>query len=186
MAEMLRDLGANIVDTDVIAREVVEPGTPGLVAVLERFGSDVVRDGRLDRKHLASIVFGDAEALADLNAIVHPLIREETYRQVAQLENGRPIVIVVPLLVESGRYPVDGVLVVDVDPAVAVQRLVESRGWTEKQALDRIAAQISREERLAAADFVIDNSGDGADLADAVGKAWDWITGLESISSRRP
>src|SRR5690606_15408067 len=123
---------------------------------------------------------GDAEALADLNAIVHPAVGAEIARRMQQLADTDAIVVLdVPLLVEAKNpYPVAGLLVVDVDPEVAVRRLVEQRGMREEDVRARMARQASREERLARADRVIDNSGTRADLADQVDEVWRWVESL--------
>ncbi len=177
---MLADRGAVIIDTDEIAREVVEPGTAGHAAVVERFGPSIVQaDGALDRAALARLVFSDAEALTDLNAIVHPAVRAAVIERLAELSGSdRVVVLVVPLLVESGAYQVDGVIVVDCSEDLAVSRLVNSRGMEEADARRRLAAQATRAERLTAADFVIHNDGSWEQLEAEVGRAWGWISGL--------
>jgi dephospho-CoA kinase len=172
--------GAVIVDADLVARQVVEPGTPGLAKIFERFGPGVRReDGALDRAALAGIVFSDAEALAALNAITHPAIVEEMARQIAaHNDTDRVVVMDAALLFEVLRQGMVGRMVVDVEPEVAVDRLVRFRGFNSEDARKRIAAQMSREERLAMADFVIDNSGDEAALDAEVDRAWAWIQTL--------
>lgn len=164
---MLAERGAVVVDADRLAREAVAVGTAGLRAVIDRFGPEVVAgDGALDRGALAGVVFDDPEALADLNAIVHPPVRAAIAARVAELQGTDAVVVLeIPLLVESGRtYGASQVIVVDCPEDVAVRRLVESRGMDEADARRRIAAQVSREERLAAADIVIDNAGSIDDL----------------------
>ena len=156
---------------------MVEPGTPGFDAVVAEFGPDVVAtDGTLDRDRLAALVFADPDNRRRLNAILHPLIGarmvERTADAVAADEHA-VVVNDVPLLVEGGladRY--DAVLVVDVDPETQVRRLVEQRGMTEPDARARMAAQATREQRLAVADLVIDNSADLDALTRRVGEAW--------------
>lgn len=177
VARRLAGRGAVVVDSDAIAREVVEPGTVGLERVVAEFGTGVVAaDGSLDRPALARIVFDDDAARARLNAIVHPLVGEEVLRRMAAAAERDPDAVVVndvPLLVEGGmsdRY--DVVVVVDADPEVALRRLVDLRGMTEADARARIAAQAGREERLAAADHVITNHGDLAELDAAVDQLW--------------
>ena len=172
--------GAVVVDADAVVRELQASGTPVFEAIVERFGPGVVRpDGELDRPALAAIVFGDPEALADLNRLVHPAVGAEVLRRVAEQEGtDRVVVLDVPLLVESGRYRASGVIVVDVPPEVAVERLVRDRGMTEEEARARMARQASREERLARADLVIDNSGPPEALDEAVDRAWAWISTL--------
>lgn len=167
-----------VVDADLIARQVVEPQTPAYAAVVARFGTEVVHPGGgLDRRALADLVFDDPQALGDLNAIVHPAVRAEVAARLAAQETSDAVVVlVVPLLVEAGTYDVAAVIVVDCPEEVAVQRLVEGRGMDEADARRRIAAQASREERVARADLVIHNGGSLPELEAQVEWAWDWIT----------
>lgn len=153
---------------------MVSPGTPGLAAVAEEFGPDVIAaDGSLNRAVLAAIVFSDAAALARLNALTHPLIRQRAADLLAQAPDGAVVVYDVPLLAEGvGRAEWDMVVVVDAPDEVRIARLVE-RGLTEADARARMAHQAPREERLALADVVIDNSGSREDLAAAVRDLWD-------------
>ena len=149
--------------------------------MVERFGPGIVAgDGTLDRAVVADLVFNDAEALADLNAIVHPAVGAEIARRMQELaETDEVVILDVPLLVESkNAYPVAGLLVVDVDPELALQRLVTHRAMREADVRARMARQASRDERLARADRVIDNSGTADDLANEVDAAWEWIQGL--------
>ncbi|MFO7279348.1 MAG: dephospho-CoA kinase [Thermoanaerobacterales bacterium] len=186
VSAMLAERGAVVVDADAIVRELQQPGTPVFDAMVERFGREIVApDGTLDRAAVADRVFGDPEALADLNAIVHPAVGAEIARRLEELAPTDAVVVLdVPLLVESKNpYPVAGLLVVDVDPEVAVRRLVEHRGMREADVRARMARQASREERLARADHVIDNSGTLDDLARQVDEAWAWIEGLRSRQS---
>lgn len=182
VAGLLAAKGAAVVDADRLARDVVAPGTPGLADVMARFGPAVVAgDGSLDRAALAQVVFGDPVALADLNAMVHPLVRAGIDQRLVELRASGPAVVVleIPLLVESGRsYGAAAVIVVDCPPEVALRRLVQGRGMDEADARRRMAAQISRVERLAAADIVIDNSGPLEALAAEVDRVWEAITGL--------
>lgn len=182
VADRLAARGAVIVDADLLAREVVAVGTPGLAAVAERFGPTVLtvpRDGapaELDRAALGAIVFADPDARRDLEAIVHPLVRDRA----AELTRAAPpdavVVQVIPLLVETGQAGVfDLVVVVDVDPGVQLSRLIERNGLTPEQAMARIEAQASRAQRLAVADRVVDNSGSIADLDAAVDALWRWL-----------
>src|SRR5581483_3591789 len=145
---------------DVVAREVVAAGSEGLAAVVAEFGPEVLAaDGELDRAAVAAIVFADPSARARLNAIVHPRVRDRAAELVAAAPPGSVVVQAIPLLVEVGLAAAfDLVIVVDVDPETAVQRLVNSRGMTEADARARIAAQVDRAQRLAAADVVVDNS----------------------------
>lgn len=156
------ELGAVIVDSDVLARQVVEPGTPGLAAVAERFGPEILAPDRtLDRKALAGKVFGDDEARKDLEAILHPLIRAAADRLEAEAPEGALVVHVIPLLVEIGRSSgFDAIVVVDVPEDLQLERVMSRDGATRAQVEARIAAQASRSERLAVATHVIDNSSD--------------------------
>ena len=158
VADMFGDLGVAIIDTDIIAREVVEPGEPALEEIRERFGDEVVNaDGSLDRRALRRRVFADDEARADLEAILHPRIGAETRRQ-SDTANGPYQILVVPLLVGSPLAQfVDSVLVVDCSEALQIERLLARDAETVEQARRILAAQSSRDERLAIADFVIDN-----------------------------
>lgn len=172
---MLAERGAVVVDADRLAREAVAVGTEGYRAVVDRFGSEVVAgDGALDRGALAGVVFDDPKALADLNAIVHPRVRAAIAERVAELAGTDAVVVLeIPLLVESGRsYGASQVIVVDCPEDVAVRRLVEGRGMDPADARRRIAAQVSRAERLAAADIVIDNRGSLDDLRRQVDLVW--------------
>lgn len=177
VAQLLRDLGATVVDADVLAREAVAPGTEGLAQVARTFGPQVIGpDGALDRDAMAEVVFADPSARQRLEAIIHPRVRARAAEIEAAARASDPAVVVVhdvPLLVETGQQQsYDVVLVVDVEPEVQVRRLVEQRGLTQAQARARIAAQIDRQARLAAADVVIDNSGTRDDLARRVSQVW--------------
>lgn len=178
VSRMLVGYGAVLIDADRIAREVVEPGTPGLAAVVEEFGTGVLTsEGTLDRPKLGSIVFADAERLGALNAIVHPLVGARS----AELERaaGPDSVVVhdVPLLTENGLAPLyDLVVVVDAAPETQLDRLVRLRGMTEEEARARMAAQATREQRRAVADLVIDNDGPIAALEPQVRSVWAELT----------
>ena len=173
--------GAVVIDADAIVREVQAPGHPVFAAMVERFGPEIVAaDGTLDRQAVADLVFGDDEALAALNAIVHPAVGAEiATRLEAEAETDHVVVLDVPLLVESGRDDMAGLIVVDVDPELAVSRLVEHRGFRADDARARIARQVPRADRLARADLVIDNSGPIEALDEQVERAWDWISSLD-------
>lgn len=166
--------GAVIVDSDVIAREVVEPGTDGLAAVVAEFGPQVLRaDGALDRPALGAVVFADPERLKALNAIVHPLVRARSAELEAAAAPDAVVVHDVPLLAENGLAPLyDLVVVVDAEDEVRVDRLVRLRGMTEEEAKARMAAQATRADRLAIADLVIDNSGPLEGLSARVDEVW--------------
>ncbi|MEW1866333.1 MULTISPECIES: dephospho-CoA kinase [unclassified Streptomyces] len=174
VTRLLGSYGATVVDADRIAREVVEPGTPGLAAVAAEFGPGVLReDGALDRPKLGAIVFADEERRKALNAIVHPLVAERS----AELQQaaGPDAIVVhdVPLLTENGLAPrYDLVVVVDAAPATQLDRLVRQRGMAEPEARARMAAQATREERLAIADLVIDNDGPLENLEPQVREVW--------------
>ncbi|HEX9994713.1 MAG TPA: dephospho-CoA kinase [Acidimicrobiales bacterium] len=180
VSAMLAERGAVVVDADAIVRDLQRPGTPVFRAMVERFGPGIVApDGTLDRAAVAAIAFADPAALADLNAIVHPAVGEEIARRLAEeAPTDHVVVLDVPLLVESGRGDLAGVVVVDVDPDVAVARLVAQRGMTEADARARMARQASREERLARADRVVDNSGTVDDLRRRVDEVWAWARSL--------
>jgi dephospho-CoA kinase len=170
VAALLRELGAVVVDSDVLAREVVEPGTPGLAAVVEAFGPEVLTaDGSLDRPALGAVVFGDEGARRRLEAILHPLIRARAAELEAAAPDGTVVVHDIPLLVETGQADrFDAVLVVDVPVETQVERMVRGRGMSREDALARVAAQADREQRLAAATHVVDNTGTREDLRDRV------------------
>ena len=161
IANQFAELGVDVVDADVIAREVVEPGTPALAAIADHFGPDVITpDGQLDRRRLREQVFSDPSAKAWLNALLHPLIRSEMQRQCAAARSPYCL-LVVPLLVENKLTGLaNRVLVVDVDEATQIERTCRRDGVTSEQAKAIIAAQASRSERLAAADDVIENAND--------------------------
>ena len=179
---MLSERGALVVDADVVARQAMEPGGPAYQPVVDRFGTEVLgRDGALDRQRLADVVFADPGARADLNAIVHPAVRAVMAERVADADPGVEVVVLdIPLLVESRRsYPeLAGVIVVDCPVDVAVRRVVAQRGMSEEAVRARISAQASRDQRLARADYVIDNSGSLDHLAAEVERCWAWIQGL--------
>ncbi|HEV7875752.1 MAG TPA: dephospho-CoA kinase [Nocardioides sp.] len=174
VSALLAARGAVIVDADTIAREVVEPGTPGLAAVVEAFGPDVLAsDGSLDRPALAAVVFADPEARARLDAIVHPLVRVRATELAAAAAPDAVVVNDVPLLVETGQAGAyDLVVVVEADLDARIARLVE-RGLTAEDARARMAAQATDEQRRALADVVLDNSGAPAELEAQVDRFWD-------------
>jgi dephospho-CoA kinase len=170
VAALLRELGAVVVDSDVLAREVVEPGTPGLAAVVEAFGPEVLdADGRLDRPALGALVFGDEPARRRLEGILHPLIRARAAELEAAAPEGAVVVHDIPLLVETGQADrFDAVVVVDVPVETQVDRMVRDRGMSREDALARVKAQASREARLAVATHVVENTGTREDLRDRV------------------
>ncbi|PZP03710.1 MAG: dephospho-CoA kinase [Corynebacterium urealyticum] len=178
VASRLKTLGARIVDADKIAREIVEPGEPALAELAEAFDGVLNADGALNRAELARQAFATPEATEKLNSITHPRIRERTLQRFAQARTEDVPVLVydMPLLIENGEYKkMDHVLVVDAEDEIRIDRLVNSRGLDEDDARRRIAAQISREERLAAADSVVDNSGTRDQLLQQVDTFWEQV-----------
>ncbi|MEU8799716.1 dephospho-CoA kinase [Spirillospora sp. NPDC048819] len=174
----LAERGALVIDADKIAREVVEPGTPGLAAVVAEFGDDVLLpSGALDREKVGRIVFADADRLAALNAIVHPLVGDRMQELMDAAPGGAVVVYDVPLLAENGLAPMyDEVVVVDAPEDVQLDRLVARRGMTEEDARARMANQASRADRRAVATHVIDNSGTLDDLKTQVDALWESLT----------
>jgi dephospho-CoA kinase len=176
VARALARRGAVVIDADAIAREVVEPGRPGLTAVVERFGAGILDgEGRLDRPKLAALVFENAAALADLNAIVHPLVAAETARRIAAAPPDSVVVIDVPLLVEAARSGYDVVVIVEAPEPVRLERLI-GRGMNPDDARKRMAAQASDAERRKVADVVLDNSGSEEDLERQIEALWAQLT----------
>jgi dephospho-CoA kinase len=175
VARMLEARGAVVFDADVLAREAVEPGTPGHAAVIERFGADVLAPGgALDREALASIVFADPAARRDLEAIVHPEVRRrfaegtEAYR-----DTDRVVVFSAPLLVETGMHTAfDVLVVVSATPDMQIDRLMRDRGMSEEAVRSRIDAQATPEARAEAADVVVDNEGSVEELEAQVDRVW--------------
>jgi dephospho-CoA kinase len=178
VARLLAARGALVVDSDALAREVVAPGTAGLAAVVEAFGPGYLdAAGALDRPALAALVFADPSARERLNAIVHPLVGAAAAARTAGAPDDAVVVHDVPLLVETGMAPLfDVVVVVDTDPQTQLERLVARRGMTRADAEARIAAQATREERLAAADHVIANDGTLTELEEQVARLWQILT----------
>jgi dephospho-CoA kinase len=174
VSAMFVELGAVVVDADVLAREVVAPGTPGLASVVAEFGPQVLAaDGSLDRAKLGAIVFADPSRRAALEGIIHPLVRARA----ADLEAGAPagsvVVHDIPLLAETGQAAsFEAVIVVDVPSEVQIERTVRERGWSPDEARARIAAQADREDRLAVATYVIDNTGTTEDLHQRVAEVF--------------
>jgi len=181
VAAMLVERGATLLDADAIVRGLQLPGMPVFVAMAERWGDRILDDaGGLDRQVVADIVFADPDELAALNGIVHPAVGDEMIRRRRELAaTDATVILDIPLLVESGHRGLAGVIVVDVDPDLAVERLVSGRGFTSVDARNRISMQASRAERLDRADLVVDNSGTLDDLAGQVDLAWTWIATLE-------
>lgn len=187
---LLAEKGAVVVDADLIAREVVAVGGSAYQGVVDRFGSAVLApDSSIDRSALAAIVFSDPGARADLNALTHPAIRSVMDEEIAaQADTDRVVVVDIPLLAETGeeRQYLDGVIVVDTPPELAVERLVSQRGIDRADAEARLAAQVSREARLGLADYVIDNGDGRTELYRQVERAWTWIGQLgQGVTARR-
>jgi dephospho-CoA kinase len=177
VAAELAARGAIVIDADVLAREVVEPGTPGLAAIIERFGPEVLTDGRLDRAHLAEIVFADPVARRDLEGIVHPAVRARAAELERAAGSAAVVVHVIPLLVETGQQgDFDLVVTIDVDHETQIQRMMARNGFSRTEAEARIAAQAAREDRKAAADMVLDNSANVAQLKDQIDALWAVLT----------
>jgi dephospho-CoA kinase len=174
VSRLLAEHGAVVIDADLLAREVVEPGTPGLAEVVEAFGAGVLADdGSLDRAALGARVFGDDAARRRLEAIIHPRVRARAAEIEAAADPDAIVVHDIPLLVETGQADsFDGVIVVDVPVEVQVERLVGERGMSANEAQGRIAAQAARQQRAGAADWIVDNTGSLADLKLAVARVW--------------
>jgi dephospho-CoA kinase len=174
VSALLAKRGAVVIDADRITRELQRAGSPVFDAMVKRFGAGIVAsDGELDRQAVADIVFADSAALADLNAIVHPAVGAEIARRLeAEAPTDHVVVLDVPLLVESGRDDLAALVVVDIDPEIALRRLVAHRGMREDDVRARMARQASREERRARADHIIDNSGTPEDLVEQVDDIW--------------
>jgi dephospho-CoA kinase len=186
VSALLAGHGAEIIDADAIVRELQEPGSPVLAQMAARFGAHVILDdGSLDRAAVAAVVFGESEearaARADLNGIVHPALQREIRSRIEALSDTDRIVILdFPLLAENPRDDLDATIVVDVDPDIAVERLVAFRGMDADDAQRRIASQIDRAARRAIATHVIDNSADEAELDRRVGEVWDDLLRLRA------
>jgi len=171
--------GAIIIDGDGIAKQLQQKGSPTLQKLVDEFGDILLESGELDRAKVAQMVFGDADMLKRLNAIMHPAIGVEILRQIElNMATDNVVVLDMPLLVENPRDGMSGLVVVDVEPEVAISRLVQFRNMIEEDARRRMANQASREDRLKVADRVIDNSGKPEDLTAQVDDVWDWFATL--------
>jgi dephospho-CoA kinase len=178
----LAERGAVVIDADGVVRELQAPGGAVLAAMVEHFGDGILAaDGTLDRQAVADIVFTDAEQLKALNAIVHPAVGAEIDARIeAQRTLDNIVVLDIPLLVENKPYSPEGVIVVDTDPEIAVDRLVRFRGFSADDARARMSRQATREQRLAEADFVVPNDGTPEDLLEHIEACWNWIQQLEA------
>jgi dephospho-CoA kinase len=183
VAAELAARGAIIIDADVLAREVVEPGTPALAAIIDRFGVQILKDGQLDRARLAEIVFADPIARRDLERIVHPAVRARA-AELERAAGGAAVVVhVIPLLVETGQHEdFDLVVTVDADFETQIKRLMARNRLSRAEAESRIAAQASREDRTRAADVVVDNTGNMTQLKEQIDALW---TELSSAVTRQ-
>ncbi len=184
----LAALGAVLIDADAVSRELQQPGGSAYVAMVEHFGADILSaDGTLDRPKIAAMVFPNPDLLKQLNALVHPLLGTEIRSRLrAHLGTDDIVVLDVPLLIENLAFPVSAVIVVDTPVEVAVDRLVRQRGMDEADARARIARQATREERLARADFVVDNGGDREHLAEQIPTLWAWVQAVEQVDPADP
>ena len=180
VSRLLERHGAVIVDADLIVRELQQPGAEIFRRMVEMFGDKVVAaDGSLDRAAVANEVFKDTEILGKLNLLIHPVVRRVMNERVENYRDTDKVVVLdIPLLVENPREGLDGILVVDLDPQIAIERIVDQRKMSIDDAKARVSRQSSREQRLAIANHVIDNSGDRDALAKQIEIAWSWITSL--------
>jgi dephospho-CoA kinase len=180
VSRRLAALGAVVIDADVLAREVVARGTDGLAEVVRAFGDVLTPAGDLDRPAVGRLVFGDEAARRKLEGIIHPRVRARAAEIEAAAPGDAVVVHDIPLLVETGQADrFDQVLVVDVPPEIQLDRLMNARGMSEDEARARIASQASREDRLAKADLVVDNSGTPADLDRRINEIWSALTAAE-------
>jgi dephospho-CoA kinase len=183
VSSLLAARGAVIIDADAITREVQQPGSAVIGKLVERFGPSILAtDGSLDRPAVAAIVFNDPEALKSLNEIVHPAVGAEMNRRMLEQRSTSNVVVLdIPLLTENPREGLQGRIVIDVPVETQVRRLVSFRGFDEADARARIGRQASREQRLAAADFVVDNSGAPEDLERQIDQLWNWLSSLPQL-----
>ena len=181
VARLLSALGAEVIDADQIVRELQQPGAEVYHAMIDMLGQEIVSpDKSLDRGKIASQVFADESLLKKLNELIHPIVRRVMNERVESFRNSDKVVVLdIPLLVENPRPGLDGVLVVDLDTQIAIQRLVEQRQMKLEDAQARVAKQATREQRRAIAGHVIDNSGDRQALETSVDRAWTWIRSLK-------
>ena len=181
VARLLSALGAEVIDADQIVRELQQPGAEVYHAMIEMLGQEIVSpDKSLDRGKIAGQVFADESLLKKLNELIHPIVRRVMNERVESFRNTDKVVVLdIPLLVENPRPGLDGVLVVDLDTQIAIQRLVEQRQMKLEDAQARVTKQATREQRRAIAGHVIDNSGDRKALEASVDRAWTWIRSLK-------
>ena len=181
VARLLSALGAEVIDADQIVRELQQPGAEVYHAMIKMLGQEIVSpDKSLDRGKIAGQVFADESLLKKLNELIHPIVRRVMNERVESFRNTDKVVVLdIPLLVENPRPGLDGVLVVDLDTQIAIQRLVEQRQMKLEDAQARVAKQATREQRRAIAGHVIDNSGDRLALEISVDRAWTWIRSLK-------
>jgi dephospho-CoA kinase len=180
VSRMLAELGAVVIDADLLAREAVDRGTDGLAEVVAAFGPEVLTpEGDLDRPALGALVFADATKRRALEAVIHPRVRARAAEIEASAPEGAVVVHDIPLLAETGQAAAfDAVVVVDVPTEVQVERMVRDRGWSPEEAESRIAAQATREERRAIATYVLDNTGSIEDLRRQVSEVFAQLRAL--------
>ncbi len=181
VSRLLVARGAEVIDADLIVRELQQPGAEVYNKMVEIFGEEIVAlDKSLDRAAIAAKVFKDEKLLKTLNDLIHPIVRRVMNERVENFRKTDKVVVLdIPLLVENPREGLDGVLVVDLDTEIAIARLVEQRNMKLEDAMARVAKQATREQRLAMASHVIDNSGDRDSLVNKVDTAWSWIQSLK-------
>ncbi|WP_017933803.1 dephospho-CoA kinase [Nocardioides sp. Iso805N] len=187
VSALLAELGAVVIDADRLAREVVAPGTPGLERIVAAFGPEVLTPaGEMDRPKVGALVFADPELLRTLEGIIHPLVRERGSELEASAPAGSVVVHDIPLLAETGQADrFDAVIVVDVPQATQLERLLRDRAMPREDALARIGAQASREDRRAVATYVIENIGTREDLRDKVAEVFDSLVASGGRTDRR-
>jgi dephospho-CoA kinase len=181
-ASLFRDLGARVIDADILCRELVLPKRPAWKAIVEQFGSDILQDDeRLDRKKISSLIFTDPAKKLALESILHPKVFEEERRRYQRVQEGDPDAVVIvdaAMLIESGNHKnMDKVIVVRSRLEDQIERVVKRNGWSREQVIDRLNSQMSVEEKLLHADIVIENDGDLAHLRDSVSKIFKNLTG---------
>tara|TARA_B100000686_G_C16733569_1_gene942242 strand:+ start:18 stop:656 length:639 start_codon:yes stop_codon:yes gene_type:complete len=186
VAKMFVDRGCILIDADAIVRQIQEPGKPVFDAIKEQWGEGVVsEDGSLDRAAIAKIVFNSKDDLATLNGIVHPVVVKKIEKLRRRFfETDKIVVLDIPLLLESQNYSLDTIVVVDIEPALAISRLVKYRNFTEADARQRMQNQITSEERCAVASWIIRNNSSVDDLEAEVERCWKWLKRIERPSKK--